>query len=122
MRSAPQMKDPITEEAQVAAPESLRRKNLRNNYRWAVSDGVLAYISSGMIPPFIAIMALSYGADSIGLSMINLLPSLFNTLLFLPFASIAERGGGVKRLVLISGYITRSAFLLMAVVPFLRGG
>ncbi len=102
-----------------AAPETLRRKNLRHNYRWAVTDGILAYVGSGMVPPFIAIMALSYGADSIGLSFLNLLPALFNTILFMPFAAIAERGGGIKRLVLISGYATRSAFLLMALVPFM---
>lgn len=102
-----------------AAPETLRRKNLRHNYKWAVTDGIFAYVGSGMVPPFIAIMALSYGADSIGLSLLNLLPALFNTILFMPFAAIAERGGGVKRLVLISGYATRSAFLLMAIVPFM---
>lgn len=102
-----------------AQPETLRRKNLRHNYRYAVTDGVLAYISSGMVPPFISIMALSYGADGIGISLLSLLPSLINMLLFLPFASIAERSGSLKRMVISSGYLTRSAFLAMAFVPFL---
>ncbi len=100
-------------------PETLRRKSLRHNYRCAVTDGVLAYVSSGMVPPFISIMALSYGASGVGISLLNLLPSLINMLLFLPFASIAERSGSVKRMVISSGYLTRSAFLAMALVPFL---
>ena len=117
--NSPLIETALSGQPSKAAPESLRRRNLRNNYKWAVTDGILAYVSSGMVPPFIAIMALSYGASSIGLSMLNLLPSLFNTLLFLPFASLAERDGGVKRLVLLSGYITRSVFLLMAFIPFM---
>lgn len=105
----------------TTAPESLRRKHLRHNYRWAVNDGLFAYVSSGMVPPFIAIMALSYGSGSVGLSLLNLIPSFFNTLLFIPFASLAERSSSVKRLVLLSGYLTRSVFLLMAIVPLLPG-
>lgn len=112
----------MPEEARVATPESLKRKNLRHNYKWAVTDGVLAYVSAGMVPPFISIMALTYGANAIGLSMINLLPSLVNTLLFLPFAGIAERSKSVKRLVLLSGYLTRSVFLAMAFIPFMPQG
>lgn len=102
-----------------AQPDTLRRKSLRHNYRYAVTDGVLAYISSGMVPPFISIMALSYGANGVGISLLSLLPSLINMLLFLPFASVAERSGSVKRMVISSGYLTRSAFLAMALVPFL---
>ncbi|HQJ25014.1 MAG TPA: hypothetical protein PLW63_06725, partial [Bacillota bacterium] len=112
----------MPEEARVATPESLKRKNLRHNYKWAVTDGVLAYVSAGMVPPFISIMALTYGANAIGLSMINLLPSLVNTLLFLPFAGIAERSKSVKKLVLLSGYLTRSVFLAMAFIPFMPQG
>ncbi|MBP7111332.1 MAG: hypothetical protein KBB09_07185, partial [Firmicutes bacterium] len=52
-------------------PETLRRKSLRHNYRCAVTDGVLAYVSSGMVPPFISIMALSYGASGVGRSPVS---------------------------------------------------
>lgn len=100
-------------------PETLRRKNLRHNYRYAVTDGVLSFVSSGMVPPFISIMALSYGANSVGLSLLNLLPAIINMLLFLPFASIAEKSRSLKRMVITSGYLTRSAFLAMALVPLI---
>jgi len=112
----------VPEDAQAMTPEILKRKNLRHNYKWAVTDGVLAYVSAGMVPPFISIMALTYGANAIGISMVNLLPSLVNTLLFLPFAGVAERSKSVKKLVLLSGYLTRAVFLAMAFIPFMPQG
>ena len=93
----------------------------RQNLTYFFYDGLFAAASDKIILTYITIYLLSLGASG---QLVGLLSSLSNfaaALLLLPAAMLVERSGERKRITLTTGTGSRTAVILMALLPFFLG-
>jgi MFS family permease len=99
------------------------RPAIRQNLRWFWFDGVFASSSDSIAVTYLSLFVLALGATRAQIGLMSALSSLSATLLLLPGASLVERWGHRKQIVVFSGGgIARLALLLLALVPLAFAG
>jgi MFS family permease len=91
------------------------RYNQWNLYRDIAWYGVL----SGVSATFTGVFALRLGASNLLVGLLSSLPALINVIVQLPAARLIERERDRKRLLVVSGFLSRLPVLLIALVPWL---
>jgi len=76
---------------------------------------------SGIIGTFLSVYALRLGATNDQVGLLTALPALINTVWLIPAGRIVEREGHRLRIVLLSGFLHRLAYLVAAWLPPLIG-
>jgi len=93
----------------------------RHNLTFFFYDGLFAAASDKIILTYITIYLLSLGASGQLVGLLSSLSNLAAALLLLPAAMLVERSGERKRITLTTGTGSRSAVILMALLPFFLG-
>ena len=95
----------------------------RQNLRWFWFDGVFASGSDAIVVAYLSLFALVLGATRAQIGLMSALSSLSAALLLLPGATLVERWGRRKRIVVLSsGGVARVTLLLLALVPLAYAG
>jgi len=97
--------------------------SIRPNLRWFWFDGVFASGSDSIVVAYLSLFVLVLGATRAQIGLMSALSSLSAALLLLPGATLVERRGHRKRIVVLSGGgVSRLALLLLALVPLFFAG
>jgi len=97
--------------------------SIRQNLRWFWFDGVFASGSDSIVVAYLSLFVLVLGATRAQIGLMSALSSLSAALLLLPGATLVERRGHRKRIVVLSGGgVSRLALLLLALVPLFFAG
>jgi len=97
--------------------------SIRQNLRWFWFDGVFASSSDSIVVAYLSLFVLALGATRAQIGLMSALSSLSAALFLLPGATLVERQGHRKRIVVLSGGgVARVALLLLALVPLLFAG
>ena len=87
---------------------------------WHLYQDVLWIGLAGVASRFTSVYAIRLGASDALIGLLSSLPALIVILLRLPAAQLVERTGDRVRLIAGSFLVTRSLFLVLALLPFLR--
>jgi MFS family permease len=99
------------------------RPSVRRNLRWFWFDGLFVSASDAITVAYLSLFVLALGGTRTQIGLMSALSSLSAALLILPGATIVERWGRRKQIVLLSGKgLTRMALLLLALVPLAFAG
>lgn len=97
--------------------------SIRQNLRWFWFDGVFASGSDSIVVAYLSLFVLVLGGTRAQIGLMSALSSLSAALLLLPGATLVERWGHRKRIVVLSGGgAARVALLLLALVPLAFAG
>lgn len=95
----------------------------RRNLRWFWFDGIFVSANDGIIVAYLSLFVLALGGTRAQIGLLSALSSLSAALLMLPGATIVERWGRRKPVVLLSGKgISHVATLLLALAPLVFSG
>jgi MFS family permease len=97
--------------------EASGESNHWNLYRDIAWYGVL----SGVSATFTSVFALRLGASNLMMGLLTSLPALINVVFQIPAARLVERDWDRRRILLVSGFLSRLPAFLVALVPFLGG-
>jgi len=98
------------------------RPAVRRNLRWFWLDGTFASASDAMIAAYLSVFVLALGGTRAQIGLMNSLSSLSAALLLFPGATLVERLGRRKPVVLASATGARTILLLLALAPFAVSG
>lgn len=101
----------------VSQPREARRSLI-----WFWLDGLFASASDNIVVTYLTVFLLAIGASQSQIGLMSSLSSLSAALCLLPGAMLVERIGRRRGIVLASGAWTRSALLLLALLPFFFSG
>ncbi len=90
-----------------------------DDQRYLIADGLVGNIAGTFVNPFMTPFALGFGASKFHISLLNAFPGLFGNLMQVPASYLVERTGRRKSLIILSGVMTRVAWALVILLPFL---
>lgn len=93
-----------------------------DNQRNIMAEGLITNVASTFVNPFLTPFALSFGASKFHISVLNALPGLLGNLMQVPASYAVERTGKRKSLIILSGLLTRAAWALVILLPFVTRG
>jgi MFS family permease len=97
--------------------------SVQRNLRWFWFDGLFVSASNAITVAYLSLFVLALGGTRAQIGLMIALSSLSAALLILPGATIVERWGRRKQIVLLSGKgLTRVVALLLALVPLAFAG
>lgn len=94
-------------------------KYLNYNIKMNMLNGITFAIGFNMIMPFAGIFAIKLGANDYEVSLLNSLPALMALIGILPAILLINNSKNIFKFSYIVEYITRSFYLLVALVPFI---
>lgn len=98
-------------------------QGIRQNLRWFWLDGVFANASESIIVTYLTLFVLALGANSVQIGLMSSLSSLGGALFLLPGATLVERWGHRRQIVVFNGGgIARLVLLLLALLPLVLTG
>jgi MFS family permease len=89
-------------------------RNIRNLFTETFWFGVL----NGLVMTFVSVFALRMGATTGQMGWLAALPALVNVVWLIPAARIIERQRRRLPLVVVTGFLQRTGYLVMAAMPF----
>ncbi len=92
---------------------------VRRNLHWFWFDGFFASASDNIYLTYLTVYVLALGASSAQIGLMSALASLSSALVLLPGALLVERIGRRKQIVVVSSFVARTSFLLLALIPLL---
>ncbi len=99
------------------------RPSERWNLRWFWFDGLFANASDAIVVAYLSLFVLALGASRAQIGLMSALSSLSAALFLLPGASLVERWGRRKPLVVSTGGgVGRATLLLLALLPLAFSG
>ncbi len=98
-----------------APADTLEGRNIRNLYAETVWFGLL----NGLAGTFVSVFALRLGATTGQVGWLTALPALVNIVWLVPAARILERQRHRLPLILLTGFLQRLGYLLIALMPFI---
>ena len=102
----------------VDSKASERRQTIRWNFKNSNIDAMLSNVAVGMVTPFIPVFAIALGGSNTEVGLLTAVPAFINMLMYLPAASLVERGGSRLKITIRTVFIARLLYLAMAAIPF----
>ncbi len=95
--------------------ETVEEQNIWNLYLDVAWWGVL----SGITSTFVSVFAIRLGASNTLMGLLVSLPALINVFWLIPSARIIERQRRRLPIIMLTGFLQRAGYLLVALMPFL---
>lgn len=100
-------------------PSSDVNQDTQKAMRLNTVEGAFAVAAENLAAPYLGLFALGLGATPSQIGMLTAFPNLLGNLLQIPAALWAERMEDKRILPAIGGYLSRSTWLVLALLPFL---
>ena len=94
----------------------------KDNMKLNTLEGAFAMASDNLTNPYLGLFALSLGATTSQIGMLNAFPALLGNLLQIPYGILSERVKDRRKLVIIGSLFNRLSWLLMGFLPFIVPG
>ena len=100
-------------------PSSMVSPDSRRALRLNIVEGAFAVASDNLAGPYLTLFAMSLGATPSQIGMLSAFPNLLGNILQIPFGMLAEKVRDKRILCIIGGFLARTSWVLIAVLPFL---
>lgn len=94
-------------------------KRVRKAMKLNTVEGAFAVAAENLAAPYLGLFALGLGATPSQIGMLTAFPNLIGNLLQIPAGLWSERMKDKRILPIVGGYLARSTWALLAIVPFL---
>ena len=100
-------------------PSSMVSPDSRRALRLNIVEGAFAVASDNLAGPYLTLFAMSLGATASQIRMLSAFHYLLVNILQIPFGMLAEKVRDKRILCIIGGFLARTSWVLIAVLPFL---
>jgi len=103
----------------VLIPGSAISKETKKAMELNTVEGAFAVAADNLAAPYLGLFALALGASPSQIGMLTAFPNFMGNVLQIPAALLAERQKDKRWIIIVGGYLNRSSWILMALLPFL---
>ncbi len=91
----------------------------KHNMKMNTIDGTFAVASDNLTNPYLGLFALSLGATTSQIGMLNAFPALLGNILQIPYGILGEKVKDRRKIIIIGSILNRFSWILMGFIPFM---
>lgn len=91
----------------------------KHNMKMNTIDGTFAVASDNLTNPYLGLFALSLGATTSQIGMLNAFPAFLGNILQIPYGILGEKVKDRRKIIIIGSIWNRLSWILMGFIPFM---